>query len=150
MQKTEAEGHQKNHFASNFFTITWNLWPLGNIIAFESNFSGVYTHWGYLKFSHLVLSENYILLLEPQFSASHCLAFFMDTGYHHISAKITFLPCYTTLFPPLLNCVHSHLPWSHCDSASTYSVQKQKSCPAQRSRMLARTIELSHEISMST
>lgn len=114
------------------------------------SFLGVYTYWGYLKFSHLVLSENYILLLDPQFSASHFLAFFMDTEYHPISAKPTFLPCCTALLPPLLNYNHSHLPWSHCDSASTFSVQMQKSCPAQRSRMLVGTTELSHEISTST
>lgn len=151
MQMTEAEGHKKKkHFASNFFAITWNLWPLEYITAFESNFSSVYAYWGYPKCSHLVLSENYILLPDPQFSASHCLAFFMDPGYHHILAKPTSLPCYITLFPHLLNCVHSHLPWSHYDSASTFSVQKEKSCPVQRSRMLAGTVELSHEISTST
>lgn len=117
---------KKTHISSNFFAITWNHWPLGNITALESNFSGVYAYWGYLKFPHLVLPENYILLLDPQFSDSYCLVFFMDTEYHHISAKLMLFPCYTTLFLPLLNCVHSHLPWSHCDSVSTFSAQKAK------------------------
>lgn len=120
------------------------LWPLGNIIAFFRcphilRLSGIFSpclirrlyfaFWS-LIFCFTLLSILHGHRIPSYFSQTYLLSLF--------------------LFPPLLNYVHSHLSWSHCDSASTFSVQKQKSCPAQRSRMLTGTRALSHEISIST
>ena len=83
------------------------------------------------------------MFLDPQFPASYCLAFFTDTEYHHISAKPSFLPSCPPPFPPSLDFNDSHLPCSHCDSASTFSLLEHQPCPPRRSWMLARTTELS-------
>lgn len=61
--------------------------------------------WNFLTLTFL--SDNYVLLLDPLFPASHCLAIFMDTEYGHISANPSFLPC-PPPFSPLLSCNHSH------------------------------------------
>lgn len=131
MQMPEAEGHQNPHFISNFFASTWDPWMLGKV-------SGVCTSWGDLKYSHHEFITIIFFLLHPQFPALHSLAFFMDSEYHHISAFLPSCP-----FNPLLNCNHSCLSCSHCDSASPFSVQKWQSCSPQKSWVLAGTTELS-------
>lgn len=89
------------------------------------------------------LSDNYISLLDPHFPSSYCLAFFMDTEYHHISVNPSFLPFCLPPFSPLLDCNHSHFPRDHSDSVFTFSVWKQQPHPSQRSWMFARTTKLS-------
>lgn len=139
MHMSEVEGHQTPPFILNFFSSTWDAWMLG-----DSNFSGVFTSWGDPKYSHLEFIIVTFLLLDPQSPALHCLAFLMDTEYHHISASPSFLP--SCPFHPLLDCNHSCLPHSHCDSASTFSVRKWQPCPSQKSWKLARTTELSLKV----
>lgn len=100
-QMPEAEGHQNPQFASNFFASTWDSCSLGNIKHLKVIFQ-VFVHpevtWNFLTLSFL--SDNYILLLDPQFPTSHCLAFFMDTQYHRISANPSFLPSFLSISFP--------------------------------------------------